>query len=147
MKRVVDLVSGGIFDDPYSGMLWKHVDASLIRVFSGFGLAALIGIPLGILMGRSKIASEMLEPTINLIRPIPVTAWVLLVLIMIGIGDRSTIFLVFLAALFPIILNTVTAVEQVPERLLEAAAMLGTSKEKALWKVVFPAAYRGSLEA
>lgn len=143
MKRIVDLVSGGIFDDPYSGMLWKHVNASLIRVFGGFGLAALIGIPLGILMGRSKIASEMLEPTINLIRPIPVTAWVPLVLIMIGIGDRSTIFLVFLAALFPIILNTVTAVEQVPERLLEAAAMLGTSKEKALWKVVFPAAIPG----
>ncbi|MFQ9337448.1 MAG: ABC transporter permease subunit [Varibaculum sp.] len=60
---------------------------------------------------------------------------------------RSTIFLVFLAALFPIILNTVTAVEQVPERLLEAAAMLGTSKGKALWKVVFPAALPGIIEA
>ena len=82
-------------------MLWKHTYASLVRVFSGFGLAALIGVPLGVLMGRSKIASAMLEPTINLIRPIPVTAWVPLTLIMIGIGDRSTIFLVFLAALFP----------------------------------------------
>ena len=140
MRRITDLAFGGYFDDPYSAMLWKHTYASLVRVFSGFGLAALIGVPLGVLMGRSKIASAMLEPTINLIRPIPVTAWVPLTLIMIGIGDRSTIFLVFLAALFPIILNTVTAVEQVPERLLEAAAMLGTSKGKALWKVVFPAA-------
>lgn len=132
MRRIADLAFGGYFDDPYSAMLWKHTYASLVRVFSGFGLAALIGVPLGVLMGRSKIASAMLEPTINLIRPIPVTAWVPLTLIMIGIGDRSTIFLVFLAALFPIILNTVTAVEQVPERLLEAAAMLGTSKGKAL---------------
>ena len=143
MRRITDLAFGGYFDDPYSAMLWKHTYASLVRVFSGFGLAALIGVPLGVLMGRSKIASAMLEPTINLIRPIPVTAWVPLTLIMIGIGDRSTIFLVFLAALFPIILNTVTAVEQVPERLLEAAAMLGTSKGKALWKVVFPAALLG----
>lgn len=143
MRRIADLAFGGYFDDPYSAMLWKHTYASLVRVFSGFGLAALIGVPLGVLMGRSKIASAMLEPTINLIRPIPVTAWVPLTLIMIGIGDRSTIFLVFLAALFPIILNTVTAVEQVPERLLEAAAMLGTSKGKALWKVVFPAALPG----
>ena len=111
MRRIADLAFGGYFDDPYSAMLWKHTYASLVRVFSGFGLAALIGVPL--------------------------------TLIMIGIGDRSTIFLVFLAALFPIILNTVTAVEQVPERLLEAAAMLGTSKGKALWKVVFPAALPG----
>lgn len=143
VRRIADLAAGGILDDPYSGMLWKHTYASLVRVFSGFGLAAAIGVPLGILMGRSKLASRLLEPTVNLIRPIPVTAWVPLALIMIGIGDRSTIFLVFLAALFPIILNTVTAVEQVPERLLEAAAMLGTSRSKALWKVVFPAALPG----
>ena len=58
-------------------------------------------------------------------------------------NHKSTIFLVFLAALFPIILNTVTAVEQVPERLLEAASMLGTSRSKALWKIVFPAALPG----
>lgn len=143
LRRIADLTVGGYLNDPYSGTLWKHTYASVVRVFSGFGLAAITGIPLGVLMGRSKIASELLEPTINLIRPIPVTAWVPLALIMIGIGDRSTIFLVFLAALFPIILNTVTAVEQVPERLLEASAMLGTSKVKALWKVVFPAALPG----
>jgi NitT/TauT family transport system permease protein len=143
LRRIADLAVGGYLDDPYSAMLWKHTYASLVRVFSGFGLAAVIGVPLGILMGRSKLVSSMLEPTINLIRPIPVTAWVPLALIMIGIGDRSTIFLVFLAALFPIVLNTVTAVEQVPDRLLEASAMLGTSKSKALWKVVFPAALPG----
>lgn len=143
VKRIVDLAVGGYYDDPYSAMLWKHMYASLVRVFSGFGLATLVGVPLGVLMGRSKTAAAMLAPTINLIRPIPVTAWVPLTLIMIGIGDRSTIFLVFLAALFPIILNTVTAVEQVPERLLEAASMLGTSRSKALWKIVFPAALPG----
>ncbi|WP_235815966.1 ABC transporter permease [Bifidobacterium lemurum] len=143
VKRIADLAVGGYLNDPYSATLWKHMYASLVRVFSGFGLAAVIGVPLGVLMGRSKVASSMLEPTLNLIRPIPVTAWVPLTLIMIGIGDRSTIFLVFLAALFPIILNTVTAVEQVPERLLEASAMLGTSRAKALWKVVFPAALPG----
>lgn len=142
-QRVADLAVGGIISDPYSGLLWTETKASLIRVFSGFGLAAIIGVPLGVIIGRFKAVSRFIEPTINLLRPIPVTAWVPLSLIMIGIGDRSTIFLVFLAAVFPVILDTTTAVEQVPERLLEAAAMLGTSRPKQLWKIVVPASIPG----
>lgn len=127
----------------YSGSLLKEANASLIRVFSGFGLAAVIGVPLGVLMGRSHTANALLEPTLNMIRPIPVTAWAPLSVLMIGIGDRSTMFLVFLAAFFPTVLNTITAVAQVPERLLEASAMLGTSPAKSLYKVVLPAALPG----
>ncbi|MFQ9337449.1 MAG: hypothetical protein ACLR2M_02430 [Varibaculum sp.] len=86
MRRIADLAFGGYFDDPYSAMLWKHTYASLVRVFSGFGLAALIGVPLGVLMGRSKSLGDVgadYQPDSS----IPVTAWVPLTLIMIGIGD------------------------------------------------------------
>ncbi|GAA1124728.1 ABC transporter permease [Citricoccus alkalitolerans] len=141
--RLGDLAVGGIINDPFSGQLWANAWASLVRAVSGFALAAAVAIPLGLLMGRSRLLTALLEPTINVVRPIPVTAWAPLTLLMIGIGDRSAIFLVFLAAFFPILMNTVTAVMQVPERLNEAAAMLGTPSWQRLYKVVLPAAMPG----
>jgi NitT/TauT family transport system permease protein len=142
-RRLIDIAFGGIINDPFSAQLAKHTWASTVRVLSGFGIAAAVAIPLGVLMGRSKLLSSLLDPTINLVRPIPVTAWVPLALIIIGIGDRSTIFLVFLAAFFPTLLNTIAAVHQVPNRLLEAAAMLGTRRGHELYKIVIPAAAPG----
>lgn len=138
--RGVDFAVGGIYDDSFSGALWGHLGASTLRVLQGFGLAVAVAVPLGVLMGRSKLLFRMLEPTINLVRPIPVTAWAPLTLLIIGFGDRSTVFLVFIAAVFPILLNTISGVHQVPGRLLEAAAMLGTPRLQSLYKVVIPAA-------
>lgn len=139
-QRLADLAFGGVIDDSYSRTLWIHLYASTLRVVQGFLLATALAVPLGILMGRSTTLFRMLEPTVNLVRPIPVTAWAPLALLIIGFGDRSTIFLVLLAAFFPILLNTITGVRQVPGRLLEAAAMLGTPPAQALYKVVLPAA-------
>lgn len=138
--RLWDFAFGGIMNDAFSGTLWAHLWASTLRVLQGFGLATALAVPLGVVMGRSKTVFRMLEPTINLIRPIPVTAWAPLTLLIIGFGDRSTVFLVFLAAFFPLLLNTITGVQQVPERLLEASSMLGTPASQALYKVVLPAA-------
>ncbi|WP_284251714.1 ABC transporter permease [Litorihabitans aurantiacus] len=139
-RRLVDFAVGGIYDDSFSRTLWQHLLASFLRVMQGFLLALVVAVPLGVAMGRSRTVFRMLEPTVNLVRPIPVTAWAPLALLLIGFGDRSTIFLVFLAAAFPILLNTITGVRQVPGRLLEAAAMLGTPPRQALLKVVLPAA-------
>ncbi|WOF23228.1 ABC transporter permease [Microbacterium betulae] len=138
--RLIDFAFGGIYDDSYSATLWGHLGASAMRVLQGFLLAVAVGVPLGVLMGRSSRLFRMLEPTVNLIRPIPVTAWAPLTLLIIGFGDRSTVFLVFLAAVFPVLLNTISGVRQVPVRLFEAAAMLGTPRLQALVKVVLPAA-------
>jgi NitT/TauT family transport system permease protein len=143
LARLVDLVGLGSIDDSYSGRLWQHAWASLVRALWGFLLAAVLAIPLGVLMGRSARLSRMLEPTLNVVRPIPVTAWAPLALIMIGIGDNQAIFLVFLAAFFPVLVNTVTAVQQVPPRLLEASAMLGAPRWRRLTTVVVPAAVPG----
>ena len=141
--RLVDVAVGGILDDAFSGTLWVHLWASTARVLQGFALAAVVAVPLGVVMGRSRLVFRMLEPTINLVRPVPVTAWAPLTLLVIGFGDRSTVFLVFVAAFFPILLNTIAGVRQVPERLLEAAAMLGTPPAQALYKIVLPAAVPG----
>lgn len=141
-RRIVDLAGLGTIDDAFSGTLLEHLGASTVRVLSGFGLAALVAIPLGVVMGRFSLAYRLLDPTINLTRPVPVTAWAPLTLLIIGYGDGSAIFLVFLAAFFPILLNTISGVRQVPVRLVEAASMLGTRSGQVLYKVVLPASMR-----
>lgn len=141
-QRLVDLAVGGIVDDAFSGTLLEHLWASARRVLAGFALAVALAVPLGVVMGRFLTAFRMLEPTVNLARPVPVTAWAPLTLLIIGYGDGSAVFLVFLAAFFPVLLNTVAGVRQVPVRLLEAAAMLGTRPAQVLYKVVLPASMR-----
>jgi NitT/TauT family transport system permease protein len=141
-RRLVDLAVGGVVDDAFSGTLLAHLWASTQRVLAGFALAVALAVPLGVVMGRFSLAFRMLEPTVNLARPIPVTAWAPLTLLIIGYGDGSAIFLVFLAAFFPVLLNTIAGVRQVPVRLLEAAAMLGTKPAQVLYKVVLPASMR-----
>jgi len=139
-KESWDFAFGGIYDSAQSGTLLTNLWASSSRVLMGFGLAAMVAVPLGVLMGRSQRLEAMVGPTINLLRPVPVTAWVPLVLIVFGLGGRSTIILVFIAALYPILLNTIDGVRGVPTRLIEAGQMLGTSSARMLTRIVLPAA-------
>ncbi len=134
-----DFTFGGVYDDAFSGTILTHVLKSMERVYGGFFLAALIGIPLGLMIGRMKILRELLDPTINLLRPIPVTAWLPLSMIFFGLGPNAAIFLVFLGAFYPILLNTIFGVRSVDVRLFEAAAMLGCKGSAMFRQVVFPA--------
>jgi NitT/TauT family transport system permease protein len=139
-RTLVDFAFGGIRNDAFSGELWVNLAASAGRIGAGFTIAAVIAIPIGILMGRYVVVSSLLDPSINLLRPIPATAWVPLVALIIGIGDQATIFLITLSAFFPIVLGAISGARQVPPRLIEAAQMLGTSRAEILFKVVLPAA-------
>lgn len=138
-KQMWDFAFGGIYDDPYSATLHIHLWDSARRVLTGFGLATLVAVPLGILMGRRRIISAMIDPAISLLRPIPVTAWVPLVLIIIGLGSKPSVILIFIAAFYAILLNTISGARSVSPRLTEGAAMLGTKDWPMLYKVVFPA--------
>jgi NitT/TauT family transport system permease protein len=135
-----DFSYGGIYDDAFSGSILTHVWMSMTRVYGGFFLAAVIGIPLGLMIGRIQLLRQLLDPTINLLRPIPVTAWLPLSMIFFGLGPNAAIFLVFLGAFYPILLNTIFGVRSVDARLFEAAAMLGCSGSAMFRQVVFPAA-------
>ncbi len=135
-----DFSFGGIYDDAFSGTILTHVWKSMTRVYGGFLLAALIAIPLGLMIGRIKILRQLLDPTINVLRPIPVTAWLPLSMIFFGLGPNAAIFLVFLGAFYPILLNTTFGVRSVDVRLFEAAAMLGCKGSAMFREVVFPAA-------
>lgn len=135
-----DFAFGGIYDDAYSKSLPIHFWKSVQRVYGGFFLAAIVGIPLGLMIGRIPLIRAMLDPTLSLLRPIPVTAWLPLSMIFFGLGPKSAIFLVFLGAFYPILLNTIFGVKSVDPRLFEAAEMLGCRGSQLFRSVVLPGA-------
>jgi NitT/TauT family transport system permease protein len=140
LVSLVDYAVGGLRDDAFSALLWTDLVASAGRVFGGFALATVLAIPLGVLMGRYLTVHALFDPFLNLFRPIPATAWVPLVALLIGFGDQASIFLITLSSFFPIVLGTISGAKQVPDRLIEAAQMLGTSRVGILARVVLPAA-------
>jgi NitT/TauT family transport system permease protein len=135
-----DFAFGGVYDDAFSGTILTHLFASMQRVYGGFLLAAALGIPLGLLIGKLALLRALLDPTLSLLRPIPVTAWLPLSMVFFGLGPRSAVFLVFLGAFYPILLNTIFGVRSVDAKLFEAAAMLGCDGSRMFRQVVLPAA-------
>ncbi|MDP1538158.1 MAG: ABC transporter permease [Burkholderiales bacterium] len=135
-----DFIFGGIHDDAFSGTILTHLLASMQRVYGGFALAIAVGVPLGLLIGKVPLIRQMLDPTLSLLRPIPVTAWLPLSMIFFGLGPRSAVFLVFLGAFYPILLNTIFGVRSVDVRLFEAASMLGCDGSRMFRQIVLPAA-------
>jgi NitT/TauT family transport system permease protein len=139
-EYMVDFVWGGIYNDAFSGTAHIHLWASITRVYGGFILAALAALPLGMLIGRIPAARMTLDPFFQLMRPIPVTAWLPLSMILFGLGARSAFALVFLGAFYPILLNTIFGVKNVDPKLFEAGSMLGCRGNAQFFRIVLPAA-------
>lgn len=123
-----------------SSTLVAHLLSSLSRVFSGYLLAALLGIALGLLIGRSRWAEDTLLPPLEVLRPIPAVAWIPLAILMFPSSELSMVFITFTGALFPVLLNTVHGVEAVDPRLLASARSLGAGRWAILREVVLPGA-------
>jgi NitT/TauT family transport system permease protein len=135
-----DFAVGGIWDDAFSRTLHIHLLMSMARVYGGFALACLAAIPLGLMIGRVAIVRQMLDPVLQILRPIPVTAWLPLSMIIFGLGSTSAFSLVFLGAFYPVLLNTIFGVRNVDGKLFEAASMLGCKGSNMFRRVVLPAA-------
>ncbi len=117
-----------------------HVAVSMRRILIGYFLASLLGIVVGIAMGRSRLVRDFLNPYIEVLRPIPAVAWIPLAILMWPTEESSIVYITFLGAFFPIVLNTIHGVEQTPEVLVRAATSLGASRMQVFWHVVIPAA-------
>jgi NitT/TauT family transport system permease protein len=109
------------------GSLFVNAGWSLLRVLLGFLVATIIAVPLGVAMGWIPELSYIVDPIVEIIRPIPPIAWIGLALLWFGIGLNSAIFLVFIGAFFPILLNTIAGVRNVERRLIEVAYTFGAS--------------------
>lgn len=117
-----------------------HIVVSIRRIMIAYSIAVFLGILIGVLVGRSRLARAAVIPYIEIIRPIPAVAWIPMAILMWPTEESSIVYITFLGALFPIILNTLHGVEQTPEVLVRAAQSLGASKLAVFWHVVLPAA-------
>ncbi len=128
----------GLIDLAKSGKLWEHVSISLYRVAFGWGRALLIGIPLGLLIGRFKFINWLVEPFINFFRFVPAIGFLTLFLMWFGIGEESKRVLITYAALFPIIINTVAGVNGIDPIKYQAAESLGANRVQSFFTVTIP---------
>ena len=121
------------------GTLWQHIGSSLFRVGTGFTLAMLVAIPLGLWMGWVRGAYTTLNPIFQMLRPISPIAWIPIAILWFGVGDVSPIFLIFLSSVFPMVVQTVAGVHTIEQRYLRAAANFGVSRRTLFRRVVIPA--------
>jgi len=129
----------GAWDLAQDGTLAEHIGASLFRVAIGFGLAFLVGVPLGLWMGWVSGAFYTLNPLFQMLRPISPIAWIPVAILWFGVGNLSPIFLIFIASVFPMMVQTTVGVKTIDRRYLRAAANFGVSRQVLFRKVVIPA--------
>ncbi|HEV8628885.1 MAG TPA: ABC transporter permease, partial [Thermoanaerobaculia bacterium] len=132
-------VARGIGELLRKGILWRYIGDSLRRVSLGYGLAALLGIGLGLPLGRSATLDRLINPLIQMLRPISPLAWMPLAIIWFGVSDLAPIFLIFLAAFFPIVVATANAVRTIPPVYFRAASNFALPRAALLRRVLLPA--------
>jgi NitT/TauT family transport system permease protein len=121
------------------GTLWEHIGASLFRVGTGFVLAVLFAVPLGLWMGWVRGAYVTLNPIFQILRPISPIAWIPIAILWFGVGNVSPIFLIFISSVFPMVVQTTAGVHTIERRYLRAAENFGVSRHTLFRQVVIPA--------
>jgi len=129
----------GLSLNPYSGTWLANLVFSADRVGKGFLAAILVAVPVGLAIGWNRIASGALDPTVQLLRPIPITAWLPFSIAVFGIRDMGAVFLIALGAFYPIVVNTAQGARDVERNLIRAAMMMGAGRWTILRRVVLPA--------
>ncbi len=133
-------VLAGAQELAHKGVLLGYIRDSLSRVGLGYGLAMLLGVPIGLTLGWYPAASHVVNPVIQIMRPISPLAWIPVAIVLFGVGNTSAVFLIFLASFFPIVVAAMNGVRNVPSMYRRAGRNFGLSPGKLLAKVVFPAA-------
>jgi len=123
-----------------SGELLRHITASLSRVLWGFGIAAVLGVVVGTVLARSRVLEHLVEPSLEMLRPIPPLAFLPMMVLWFGIGESSKVAFIAYAAFFPVFTTTVEGIKYVDPVLIRAASSLGATERQIFWHVVLPAA-------
>ena len=136
LPRIWSALIGSLAD----GSMIRHALYTMYRVMLGFGLAIAVGLPLGILMARFRPVENFFLPLVSALMPIPSFALVPLFMLWFGIGNLTTILIVFYAATFPMVFNTWSGVRAVNPLWLRAASAMGATERRLFWKVIIPGA-------
>ena len=139
VEAIIELVA--------DGEIFMHAGISLGRMLLSLGLASLLAIPLGLAMGLRRTLDELVDPVVELLRPISGIAWIPLALFMFGIGNVLPVFIMTYAAFFPILLGTIAGVRSVDRRLIDVARTMGVARRTIVARVVVPAALPALLVA
>ncbi|AST95757.1 ABC transporter permease [Shouchella clausii] len=134
-------VGRAIFSLIEDGTLFTHLQVSLFRFFIGYITAVLTGIILGLILGRTPKVWAVADPIVQVLRPVAPVAWTPFIVLWFGIGNIPAIAIIFIAAFFPVLLTTVSAVRKVPDNYLKTAINLEIRGPTLLWKVIFPASF------
>jgi NitT/TauT family transport system permease protein len=122
------------------GLLVSYIADSLTRVSIGYSLAAALAVPLGLTLGWYPGAAQVVNPLIQMLRPISPIAWIPLSIVWFGVGDAAAVYLIFMASFFPIVVAAMNAVQNMPPLFCRAARNFGLSPSRTLSTVIFPAA-------
>jgi len=133
-------VQRGLAELLEQGLLWRYVGDSLRRVATGYLTAIAIGVPSGLLLGWYPTAAQVVNPVIQMLRPISPIAWIPVSIVLFGVGDVAAMYLIFLGAFFPIVVSTMNGVRNVPAIYRRAGRNFGLSPTALLARVVLPAA-------
>ena len=123
-----------------SGVFYGHVLASLSRILTGFTLAGVCGVAIGIAVGRSRVVAALIRPLLEVARPIPAIALVPLAILLFPTSEQGIVFITFFAAFFPVTVAVIHAMKAMPRVWADAARTLGASRRDVLWHVVLPGA-------
>ena len=124
-----------------SGELWKHISVSIGRVFSGFAIAAGVAFIFGVFIALSKTFEGFTKMILQVLQPIPPIAWIPIAIIWLGIGETSKVFIIFIGAVFPILLNTIAGIRQIDNRYIEVSKTLEFPYWKLVYKIFLPGAF------
>lgn len=128
---------------PFNGGARIHLPSSLRRWLLAYLLAVIVGVPVGLGLGLSRWFSAAVDPVVQAVRSVPITAWLPIALVWFGLGEGATRYLVFVGAVYPIVIATTDASKRVPRQLVDAARMLGTPRRALARRVYLPAAFPG----
>ncbi|NTV45002.1 MAG: ABC transporter permease [Chlorobiales bacterium] len=126
-----------------SGRLWTDIGISMFRFNLAYFMAVMVAVPLGLFFGRCKVCAGAIDPLVQVLRPISPIAWFPLAILWFGIGNVPAIFIIFIAAFFPMLLATISAVRAIPPVYFKVATNFGAKPAMVFLKIIIPAAFPG----
>ena len=138
VSGLLDFAFGWYNLNIYSGTMFEHISASVVRVLNGFSRAAALGLAFGYVSGCSVTVNRLLNPFINFLRTIPGIAWLPISIVWFGIGNTQSIFLISLAAFFPVYVNTCHGAMTVDDELIDVARIFGANTLQKFWYLILP---------
>lgn len=138
---IYDFATGRLELTSYSGEMFMHLWKSTGRVLRGFALASVLGITAGFLTGRIPVLKKAVDPFVQAVRAIPGIGFLPISIVWFGVGDKNTLFLITLAAFFPVYLNTQEGAAEIPQDYIRSGYMLGAKGITLFRTVIFPAAF------